>query len=273
MRRPLSSLDARCPRTVLAVTVLCCAAGHAHADLHASNSSGVPEQVRPQAGEVGAPTFVSPVQPPPAPSPVSTGTQSGGSTSTPDDGAAMNKMTAQPWGAQASQEAATVGVSATALAATCVMESQCSSNPGSNGTISGTFQMRDDTYLQTMREVAVRNPSLAATLPPGLSGKNDPAVQAIAAAQYLYDGAKSLQVAGVADPTFVDTRSLYQFGPSGGQAVALADPDDLLSSHLNLTPKQYAANGIDPASTTVGQWRQSVASKVGSAANVSVLSR
>ena len=161
------------------------------------------------------------------------------------------------------------------------MESDCSSAPAANGTTSGTFQMRDDTYQQMITKAEARDPSLAVTIPPGPGrqerSRNDPAVQAIAAAQYIaaqyiYCGAQTLQAAGVANPTFADTCALYQFGISGGEAVALADPSDLISSHLSLTPGQYAANGIDPATITVGQWRQSVANKVGPAANIPVLS-
>ncbi len=44
-------------------------------------------------------------------------------------------------GEAASQYAEAVGVAPVAVAATCTMESTCSSNPAANGTISGTFQM------------------------------------------------------------------------------------------------------------------------------------
>ena len=41
------------------------------------------------------------------------------------------------------------------------MESNCQSNPGGTGTISGTFQMSNGTYAQTVSEVSASNPDLA----------------------------------------------------------------------------------------------------------------
>lgn len=237
----------------------------------AATLNGPPVQVQPYAPEPGVPPLtITPGTPNPFPDAGGTGTSSGSTTSA-SAGSPLSTMLGTPWGIQATDEAQALGVSASAVAATCVMESGCASDPAAHGTISGTFQMTNATYQQMITEAEASNPSLAASIPPGLAGKNDPAVEAIAAAQYLYDGAETLQAAGVANPTFVDTRALFQFGVSGGQAVALADPSDLISSHLSLTPAQYAANGIDPATTTVGQWRQSVATKVGSSANIPVL--
>jgi hypothetical protein len=234
--------------------------------------NGPPIQVQPYAPEPGVPPLtIAPGTPNPFPDAGDTGTSTGGGTTSAGAGSPLSTMLGTPWGAQATANAQALGVSATALAATCVMESGCASDPGTNGTISGTFQMTDATYQQMIAEAEANNPALAASIPPGLAGKSDPAVEAVAAAEYLYDGAQTLQAAGVADPTFSDERALYQFGISGGEAVALADPSDLISSHLSLTPSQYAANGIDPATTTVGQWRQSVANKVGTAANMSIL--
>ena len=265
-------------RTLQRVSLIALSFGatSAFADPAPSNFQGVPEQVIPTYPEVGAPTFTTPsgaasfsgLQ-------SGTGTGAGGTDPAAEAGGgsdALAQMSSASWGSAAAANAQAIGVSATALAATCVMESGCATNTTISGTISGTFQMADSTYLQMMSEVAARDPSLAATLPAGLAGKNDPAVQSVAAAQYLYDAAKAEQSAGIANPTFLDTRSYFQFGPSAGKAVALADPGALLSSYLNLTPAQYTANGINPATTTVGQWRQSVTSKVGTAATSSVLS-
>ena len=225
--------------------------------------------VIPAYPEVGAPAFTTP------PGSLSLGQPFGGSPSggaTPGgSGGVLNQMTSQAWGSQAALDAQTLGITPASLAGTCVMESGCASDPASHGTISGTFQMADATYLQMMQEAEARDPSLAASIPPGLGGKNDPAVQAIAASQYMYDGATALQSAGIVSPTFTDTRAYFQFGPTSGTAVALANPSDLISLHLNLTSSQYAANGINPASTTVAQWRQSVADKVGSTATSNVL--
>jgi len=84
------------------------------------------------------------------------------------------------------------------------MESGCSSNPASNGTISGTFQMRDDTFTTMIRSALARDPNLAANIVPGLAGKLDPATQSIAAAEYLRQGAVVLQSTNLANPCVLD---------------------------------------------------------------------
>jgi hypothetical protein len=72
-------------------------------------------------------------------------------------------MMAQSWAQQAEEAAAAAGISPTALASVCVMESGCTNNagaPASGGTISGIFQMSDGTYQQMMQEVSAANPNL-----------------------------------------------------------------------------------------------------------------
>jgi len=124
-----------------------------------------------------------------------------------------------------------------------------------------------------MQEALASNPSLAASLgDTGLSGQTDPATQAVAAAQYLKDAATSLESAGVSDPTALDARGYYNFGPSYGTALAQANDSELMSSALNgMSSSSLAANGISD-SMTVGQWRASVSAKMGSSANAPILS-
>jgi hypothetical protein len=188
-------------------------------------------------------------------------------TATSDDGSTLAKMLAQSWGQTAAENATALGVSPTALAATCALESNCSANVGGTGTISGAFQMTNGTYAQTVSEVQASNPDLAATL----TTKNDPASQSIAAAQYLKDGAKSLINAGIDSPTTLDVRGFYQFGPANGASLAGASDSQIISTVLTgLSPATLAANGIN-GGTTVGQWRQTVTSKIGAAASQPVL--
>ncbi len=195
-----------------------------------------------------------------------TGTLSS-ATATSDDGSTLAKMLAQSWGQTAAENATALGVSPTALAATCALESNCSANVGGTGTISGTFQMTNGTYAQTVSEVQASNPDLASTL----TTKNDPASQSIAAAQYLKDGAKSLINAGIDSPTTLDVRGFYQFGPANGASLAGASDSQMISTVLTgLSPATLAANGIN-GGTTVGQWRQTVTSKIGAAASQPVL--
>ena len=110
---------------------------------------------------------------------------------------------------------------------------------------------------------------------PDLAGqittKNDPASQSITASQYLLDGAQSLRASGISNPTVLDVRSYYQFGPGYGAQVASASGNQLMSDVLNgMSPASLRANGIGDM-TTVSQWRASVTSKIGDAASQPVL--
>jgi len=191
----------------------------------------------------------------------------GGGAPTGSDGGTLAKLTSQSWGGPAASNAVALGVNPSALAATCVLESNCTANPGGTGTISGAFQMSNGTYAQTVGEVQASNPALASQI----TTKNDPASQSIAASQYLVDSANALQNAGVANPTVLDSRSYYQFGPRYGVNVAVASSGQLMSNVLaGTSPATLSANGITPT-TTVGQWRASVTNKIGPAANQPVL--
>ena len=183
------------------------------------------------------------------------------------DNTALATLLSTSWGQTAAANATALGVNPTALAATCVLESNCQANPGGTGTISGAFQMSNGTYLQTVSEATDSNPSLAAQI----TSKNDPASQSIAASQYLLDGAQSLRTGGVANPTVLDVRGYYQFGPANAANVAGASGNQLMSDVLTgLSSSTLAANNIT-GSTTVDQWRASVTSKIGTAASQPVL--
>lgn len=246
-----------------------------HADPVPETMSGVPLLPIPTYEEVGLPPFTMPSGVPtttdpntPTP-PTDTG---GGGSGDGSDSAAMAMMMSRSWGAAADANAQSLGVNATALAATCSIESNCQS-VGGTGTISGAFQMSDSTYTAAMAAALQRDPNLAANIVPGLAGKMDPATESIAAAEYLRQGAEYLQAHQVTEPTVLDVRGYYNFGPNNAAAIALADDSALMSSQIaGLSPAQLRANGIDPTSTTVGQWRASVTSKIGqSAAQASVL--
>lgn len=154
-----------------------------------------------------------------------------------------------------------------AVAATCTLESNCTANPGGTGTISGAFQMTDASFTSSINAALARNPNLAANIVPGLAGKLDPATQAIASAEYLRQGAEYLQVHDVPNPSVLDARGFYNFGPGNAVAVAQAEDSALMSYQVSgLTTAQLRANGIDPATTTVGQWRASITNKIGASA-------
>lgn len=180
-------------------------------------------------------------------------------------GAVTGAMAAQSWGQQASQYAQQMGVNPVVLAGTCQIESNCQ-NVAGTGSITGPFQMTSGTYNQSIQEAVSQNPSLAGVA----SGNSDPASQSIAAAQYLRDAATSLQASGIQNPTGLDVRAYYNFGPSAGATVAAA-PDSANMAGLLPAGTNLAANGIT-SGTTVGQWRQMVTNGMGAtAASASVL--
>jgi len=229
---------------------------------------GLPQTAHPTYQEKGAPNFSYPTG--------STDVGSGGGN---NPGAGnidytacsgcdpLQTMNAQSWGGQACNAATTVGVSCASLAATCVMESGCKNVQGA-GTVSGAFQMTNATYTETINEAAADNPN--AGIDTSLAGKNDPANQAWGAAQYEYNGATYLQENGVENPTFTDVRGYYQFGPSNSVDLANARNGDNLEAIVRLSPQAMTANGIT-ATTTVGDWRQSIANRVGPTAQQTVL--
>ena len=99
----------------------------------------------------------------------------------------------------------------------------------------------------------------------------DPATQSIAASQELKTAAQSLQASGIDNPTVLDTRGYYNFGAKYGAVLAQASADQNMAALMpTYSAKQLAANGVT-SNTTVGQWRQSITSKIGTAASQPVL--
>jgi hypothetical protein len=238
------------------------------ADPEPQTLTGVPQQIIPEATEVGLPPFT-----------MQAGTVSiGGSTTgtsgtsgagTSTDSSALDTMLGTSWGASAEQSAEALGVNATAVAATCVLESGCQ-NVAGTGSITGAFQMTTATFQSSLAAALAQDPALVADIVPGTAGQSDPATEAIAAAEYLKQGAQSLENDGVADPTVLDVRSYYNFGPSGA-AIATADGSATMASVLSTTSAAtLASNGIT-LGETVAQWRTSVSNKIGSAATASIL--
>lgn len=233
--------------------------------------NGVPQQVIPTYQETGAPNFT--FTPGQATDPIgSGGTGAGAGDGSGDSGdGALGTMMGQSWGNTAALNAQALGVNPTALAATCVLESGCE-NVGGKGTVAGAFQMTGATYTSSLNAALTQDPALASGITQGLAGQMDPATESIAASEYLYQGAQTLQSGGIQDPTVLDVRGYYNFGPSGGIALANATDNQTMASVLNnFSPATLAANGIQPGET-VGQWRAGVSAKIGTAANQPVLS-
>ena len=91
-----------------------------------------------------------------------------------------------------------MGVSATALAATCAMESNCQ-NVGSSGgsSATGAFQMISSTYNADIKGAVAYDPSIAGTIVSGSAGEMDPATEAYAAAYELRQDALTLENDGI----------------------------------------------------------------------------
>lgn len=244
--------------------------------------NGPPVQVQPYVPEPGVPLItVNPGTPNPfagvdAADTGSVGSSSGGGSSGSGTGAsagssgALDTMLGTAWGTAAVSNAQALGVNPSALAATCVLESDCQ-NIGGSGTVAGAFQMTASTYTEMINAALAQNPDLASQIVPGLAGQMDPATESIAASQYLLQAAQALQNAGITDPTVLQARGYYNFGPQSGvllaQAADSAPIAQVLSSYSAAT---LAANGIVPGET-VGQWRAAVSAKIGNAAGQSIL--
>ena len=104
-------------------------------------------------------------------------------------------MMAQDWGSQAAEAAASaMGVSATALAATCAMELNCQNVGAASGSsAAGAFQMINSTYTADISGAVAYDPAIAGSIVSGLAGQMDPATEAYAASYELRSDALLLQ--------------------------------------------------------------------------------
>ena len=257
-------------------------APRAHAEPQIVLPQGLPVQVHPTFPEPGLPAFSFPSGGDTLlgssgagadTGRVGSGVPTGVGAGTGGTGAAYDTMMAQDWGSQAADAAAAMGVSATALAATCVMESSCQNVGASGGSsAAGAFQMITSTYTADINGAVAYNPDISGSIVSGLDGRMDPTTEAYAASYELRQDAINLQNnSGISDPTVLDVRAVYQFGAGSGPRVAQAGESDNLESIINLSPASLAANGLT-ANETVGQWRQTVINKIGSTAYQAILS-
>jgi len=163
-------------------------------------------------------------------------------------------------------------VSATALAATCAMESNCQNVGASGGgTASGAFQMINSTYTADINGAVAYDPAISGSIVSGLAGQMDPTTEAYAASYELRTDALALENQGISDPTVLQARAMYQFGGTYGPGVASAPDSANIAQLTGLSAASLAPNGLT-TSSTVGQWRQTIINKLGSAtANQTVL--
>jgi hypothetical protein len=241
--------------------------------------NGPPVQVQPYVSEPGVPLItINPGTPNPfagvdgngTGTGTGTGTGAGGTSGgTVADSTALSTMMGADWGSAAIANSQSVGVNPSALAATCVLESGCQ-NVSTSGA-QGVFQMYPAAFNEGLQTALAANPALASQIVQGSAGMNDPTTEAIAASGYLMQAAQSLQSAGISDPSVLQARGYYNFGPTNGIALATADPNQTMAAAMpNVSAATLAANGIS-AGETVAQWQAGVAAKIGNAANQSVL--
>ena len=253
------------------------AIGAAHADPNIVLPNGLPVQVKPTFQEPGLPAFSFPVGGSSSAGGSSSGVyDSGGSSvSSGGSGDAYNTMMAQGWGSQAADAAAAMGVSATALAATCVMELNCQNVGAASGSsATGAFQMINSTYTADISGAVAYDPAIAGSIVSGLAGQMDPTTEAYAASYELRTDAMMLQTQeNMSNPTVLAVRAVYQFGAGVGPDVAAADDSENIAQLTGLSAASLAANGLS-SSSTVGQWRATIIAKLGSAtANQSVFAQ
>ena len=240
-----------------------CAAGQ-----ETETVTGPPLQVLPYVNEPGVPAYTVPT------GTVSTTAGSGGSSSTGEtsDGDALETMLGTSWGGEATTDATALGVDPSALAAMCVEESNCNSTVGSNGSAVGTFQMTPAAYDDGLATALAADPSLSSQIVQGPAGMDDPVTESIAADGYLMEANSSLETAGISDPTVLDGRAVYNFGPTNGVALATASPTITVAAAMpDVSEATLAANGISPTET-VAQWQASVNTKIGGSGSDALLS-
>ena len=239
----------------------------------ATSLNGPPVQVEPMYSEPGVPRIVyNAGTPNPFAGAGGAGTGNGGGSTGGGGGSAapsdaLNTLLGRSWGAAAIENSQSLGLNPSALAATCVMESGCIQPASSGSGAQGVFQMYPAAFHDGLATALAANPALASQIVQGPNGVNDPTTAAIAASGYLIQAGKALQDAGVSNPTVLDTRTYYQFGPTYGPQVATANGSAPLSS---IVPQSWLARNGLSGSTTVSQWQSTITEKVGNAAGQSV---
>lgn len=229
--------------------------------------TGAPVQMQPYVSEPGAPIVtVTPGTSQPF-SGLGSGSVGSGGTGTNAPSDALNTLLGQSSGAAIVANAQSLGVNGSAIASTCVLESGCQALSGGSGA-QGMFQMYPAAFQEGITTALAINPALASQIVQGPGGVNDPVTAGIAASGYLMQANSTLQAAGVSNPTVLDGRAYYQFGPTYGSQVAIAPPDQLMA---NLMPPSFLTSNNIPVTQTVAQWQAGVAAKIGNAATQPIL--
>ena len=163
-------------------------------------------------------------------------------------------------------------MSATALAATCAMESNCQNVGASGGgSASGAFQMINSTYTADINGAVAYDPAFQEASCRVLLGRWTRRRRLMRRRMSCGRRVIFAGTTRISDPTVLQARAVYQFGGNVGLDVAAAKDSDNIAQITGLSAASLAANGLT-TSSTVGQWRQTIINKLGSeTANQSVL--
>lgn len=214
----------------------------------------VPEQIVPTNPEPGSPVFTRP----------SSATTTGGATATSShQGAwgtadAYGTMMAQTYGADAVAAAQAAGINPDTLAAFGQIESHFQNVGNTSSSAQGVWQVTDGTWNQYASELGL-----------SAADRSDPVAQAKVASAIISDYASAVSRSTGAPATGTQVYGAYMFGTKAGAAIATeSNASTPLSQYVSA--KTLAANNM--SGWTVGQYQQTVASRMGSGASEAVTS-
>lgn len=234
--------------------------GMAWADPGPVTATGVPAQIIPTYPEPGAPTFVTPAGGSSFLGDTSSSSGSDGSnvwgTYSGDGGSAMDAMMATSYGDIASNASTQIGVNPEAMAGIGQTESGFQNVGTSEGTSSATgpWQITTGTWDDTVAKY---------NLPYTEADRTNPAAQAEVASYIVKDDATTVSNATGQPATVLQTYGAWVYGPTGGSAIAKADPSAQLS---DLVSAQAVENN-HMTGWTVAQFNSVFSAKLGSTAS------
>jgi len=258
-----------CTKLRLTYAVLGCMAASSAVQAQSNpkliNPDEIPAQIVPTFGEVG----------------ITWGSTSGGSVASGGGGAgtsapnmavtssgnyqpgsstALNAMLATNYGSVAASAALQEGVSTESIAAIGQAESRFQNVPTANGSSSATgpWQFTTPTFLSVSQQHGLGYTAS------DITNQQD---QAVASAYLLHDYATTVSRSIGQPATTLQTYGAWVFGTQSGSNIAAASPSTPLSDLVSAKP--LSNNGM--TSWTVGQFRQVMTNRLGSAANQPVL--
>ena len=167
----------------------------------------------------------------------------------------MSTLLGQSYGADAVAAAKAAGINPDTLAAFGQIESHYQNVGNATSSAKGVWQITDGTWNEYASKL-------------GLSGadRSDPVVQAKVSSAIISDYSSSVSKTTGSTPTSAQVYGAYMFGTTAGSKMATAASSTPLSSIV--PAKSLAANNM--TGWTVGQYYQTVSSRMGSGATEKV---